>query len=400
MSEINSTLISEGKKNLKDFFVNFSDTNPPPLNLVQKIDKKPRYYQINGVRVACQYIKNGFTRLLYIQPTGTGKTLLSKLTALDKDIRKALKIDHKEKIRVLFIADSNKLLRQAEVEFSDCHDVELITHSAFKEIPAEVLAEGWDLTFIDEAHHEAMFSIQQLLEHVKDLPVFGFTATPDRGDGLLLKFERYIFSISKEEAIRRKFISTPNINSIIDTSGNNKVAICTEIVDLYHEQMDNTIVYFKTNQECKEFLDFCTMRGFSAYWLTNDKEMDEILERYSNGEFKFLINCKKLGEGIDIKNCTHVLLARNFNSKGEKEQYIGRAIRPDSECNVWEFVNPIQNNVLAKAIFSVVKMHRLIYKQHGEWFEKIIEENKDEDIYDLEYLEKLEIQEENEMLAI
>lgn len=391
MKEITtSSLISEEKKSLQNFFINYTEVNPKKLNLTQDIDKIPRYYQINGVRSAAGYINSGFRRILYIQPTGTGKTLLSKLTALDMDIRKALKIENKKEIIVLFIADSKRLLRQAEEEFKDCKDVKLITHSAYKTIPAELLESGWDMTFIDEAHHEAMFSIQQLLEHVKNIPVFGFTATPDRGDGLLLKFERYIYSISKEEAIRRKFISTPNINSIIDTSGSNKLNISCQIVDLYQHLMGNTIVYFKTNKECDGFQEYCIKNGYKSYWLKDDKNMDEILDRFSNGEFKFLINCKKLGEGIDIKNCTDVLLARNFNSKGEKEQYIGRSIRPDSGCNVWEFVNPIYNNVLAKDIFSVVKTHKLIYKEHGHWFEKIIEDNKDEDIYDYDYLNEFE----------
>lgn len=383
-----STLISESKKSLQNFFINYTDTKPKKLNLTQEIDKVPRYYQINGVRSAATYIESGFRRILYIQPTGTGKTLLSKLTALDIDIRRALKIDHKKEIVVLFIADSRKLLRQAEEEFKDCKDVKLITHSAYKTIPEELLESGWDMTFIDEAHHEAMFSIQQLLEHVKEIPVFGFTATPDRGDGLLLKFERYIYSITKEEAIRRKFISTPTINSIIDTSGSNKLSISCQIADLYQHLMGNTIVYFKTNKECEGFKEHCDKMGYLSYWLKDDICMDETLEKFSAGEFKFLINCKKLGEGIDIKNCTDVLLARNFNSRGEKEQYIGRSIRPDSSCNVWEFVNPIYNNVLAKDIFSVVKLHKLIYKEHGKWFEKIIEENKEEDIYDYEYLEE------------
>lgn len=387
---VNLSLISEEKKSLQNFFINHTEINPEKLNLVQKIDKIPRYYQTNGVRVAAEYLSSGFRRLLYIQPTGTGKTLLSKLTALDINIRKALNIDKKKEIVVLFIADSKRLLRQAENEFKDCKDVKLITHSAYKKIPDELLVNGWDMTFIDEAHHEAMFSIQQLLENVKDIPVFGFTATPDRGDGLLLKFERYIYSISKEEAIRRKFISTPKINSIIDTSGSNKLNIACQIVDLYQQEMGNTIVYFKTNKECEAFEQHCIKNGYSSYWLKNDNDMDDVLERFSAGEFKFLINCKKLGEGTDIKNCTDVLLARNFNSKGEKEQYIGRSIRPDSECNIWEFINPIHNNVLAKNIFPVVKIHRLIYKQHDQWLEKILEKNEDKDIYDYEYLNDIE----------
>ncbi|TXA16726.1 hypothetical protein DKL60_21295, partial [Mycobacterium tuberculosis variant bovis] len=122
------------------------------------------------------------------------------------------------KVRVLFIAGQQRLLRQAINEFAECDDIEFIAHSAFKDVSDDVIEKGWDMTFIDEAHHEAMTIIQRLLDVVQDKPIFGLTATPDRGDVLLLKFERFIFPITKEQAIRRKFIATPSINSIIDTS--------------------------------------------------------------------------------------------------------------------------------------------------------------------------------------
>jgi superfamily II DNA or RNA helicase len=382
--KVASSTMMEQKKH---FFSSYATINPEPLDLVQPVNKTPRYYQTNAVRSCAEYLTHGFRRILYVQPTGTGKTLLSVLTALSVDVRKALNIyGLNRKIRVLFIASQAKLLRQAIHEFSFCEDIELIAHSAFKDVPDEVVEQGWDMTFIDEAHHEAMTSIQRLLDAVGDKPVFGLTATPDRGDGLLLKFERYIYPITKTEAIRRKFISAPAVNSIIDAGGTNKLVIAKEIVSRHYDEFGQTIVYFKTQKECRDFVEFCTEKGYSAIHLTGDNNMDELLDAFTAKEFRMLVNCQKLGEGVDILGCTDVLLARQFRSKGEKEQYIGRAIRPDSECNVWEFVNPLTENILTKTLFPVVRFHRLIFFRSGQWHDSMIEVN-DDSIYDNEYLE-------------
>lgn len=387
----------QNKESLKNYVVQHDSINPIPLKTSITLNKNPRYYQTNAVYTAIDYLSVGFRRLLYVSPTGTGKTLLSKLTATSIQLREVLGINQKfrenpdYKMRILFIAGQQRLLRQAILEFAECDDIELIAHSAFKDVSDEVIEQGWDITFIDEAHHEAMTSIQRLLDVVKDRPIFGLTATPDRGDGLLLKFERFIYPITKEQAIRRKFIATPSINSILDTSGSNKLAIAKEIIDLYYEEMGQTIVYFKTQKECSDCLDYCLEQGYKAFWLQGEgKEMDEVLEAFSNKEFKLLFNCQKLGEGVDIQNCTDVLLARQFKSKGEKEQYVGRAIRPDSSCTVWEFINPFKDNIPTKSLFTVVHYHRLIYKQHGKWSEKYIEKNDESEIYDHEYLNSVE----------
>lgn len=349
--------------------------NPTALSLTQTIDKEPRYYQINGVNKLISYINEGFRRILYIMPTGTGKTLQSKLTILSTEFRKSVGIENKEKIRVLFIVHKNRLLRQAEKEYKDCKDVELITHSAFKEIPEDVIKKGWDVIFIDEAHHEAMMSIQKLIDKFEDCPVIGFTANANRGDTLLVKFERYIVPITKKEAIEEGFIENPVINTIIDTGKSDKSDLAIEVVANYHEHMGNMIVFFKTNKECENFYNFCVENNLDAYFLGNgstEKELDYALDLLSNGKIQFLINCKKVDEGIDVLNCTDIFLARQFNSQSEKEQFIGRGIRADSPCQVWELINPTKNSVCADEVLGSFKCHRLLFKRDGLWQEKII----------------------------
>ena len=365
-----------------NFFSEENGLNPKDLRLVQSAGKSPRYYQINAVTNCVVYLKNNFRRMLIVSPTGTGKTLISKLIALSTDVREALGLTTTGKIRVLFIADDISLLDQAKTEFSDvAESVELITQSAYSAIPDEVLNTGWDLVFMDEAHHEAMPSMQKLLEHIGDKPLFGFTATPDRGDSLLLKFERYIYLITKDEAIKRKFISTPNIYSVLDTSGKDKVEFTIDLVENMGHLIGNTLVYFREIDECQRFYEWALANGHTAYFLTDKREVDDIKQRFSDGEFRFLINCQVLGEGVDIKNCSYTILARRFDSRGEKEQYIGRVIRPDSDCYVFEYITPLSSNVLATDLFPIYNHNTMIYKLRGEWHTKLLSKMDMDDIY-------------------
>lgn len=354
----------------------FTSKTPDDLFLAHKIDKNPRYYQINAVFKLNYYLLKGFKRILMILPTGTGKTLLSKLIVMAKDIRKTLGFEDGKKIRVLFIANKHRLLRQAVMEFASCTDIELIPQSAFSNVPQHIIDQGWDITFIDEAHHEAMMSIQKLLEELGNIPIIGFTATPERGDSILIKFEKFIVPISKREAILGGYISEPGINTVIDTGKVDKTKLAISLVKNYKHCMGNTIVFFKTNKECEKFFIWCKNENIPAMWLnaqSTEKELDEGLDQLSKGKIHFLINCKKIDEGIDVLNCTDVILARSFSSKAEKEQLIGRSIRPDSPSVIWEFQNPYLNKVESVNVIGSYKFRRLLYIQNNIWHDNIIE---------------------------
>lgn len=370
---------------LSSFISEIDSDNPPHIEFTSDCGYQPRYYQINAVLNFNAYIKAGFRRILCVSPTGTGKTLISKLLATSVDIRNSLGLGHKKKIRVLFVADDVILLEEAKKEFEDVSDtVELITQSAYSKIPQKVLDDGWDITFMDEAHHEAMSSMQKILEYVGDRALFGLTATPNRGDGLLLKFERFVYLITKIEAIRRKFIATPTFYSISDTSGKDKVNFTIDFIENNGDLIGNTLIYFLTVGECERFYEWAISRGHSAYLLKNKDEAEDIKERFSKGEFKFLINCKMLGEGVDIKNCSYTILARRFESAAEKEQYIGRTIRSDSPCFVFEFILPLEKNVLGTDLFPLYHKNVLIHKRYGKWSRELIHSMEPSEIYTLD----------------
>jgi superfamily II DNA or RNA helicase len=339
-------------------------------------EKTPRYYQERAAVEVAGHLKNGLRRILVKGPTGCGKTFTSKLISVSRAVREAADLPT-GKIRVLFMSNKTRLNRQAVEEFNSVNEgVELIPQSAFSKIPAEVLEKGWDMVFLDECHHEAMMSIQHHLPNMMKTPIIGFTANDDRGDGLLLKFDIVVTAISKYDAAYKGFIERPRINSIMDTGATSQVGMACDTLARYHRHMGNTIIFAQTQAEAKAIHRFIshTLKIPSIVLGTNstERDMDAALDSLSHGKTRFVINCQRVGEGIDTPNCTDVFLARTFKSAAEKEQYIGRACRPDSPFQVWEYTDAFKKQVLAKDVVALPVSERLIYRRNGEWGERIL----------------------------
>jgi superfamily II DNA or RNA helicase len=336
--------------------------------------KTPRDYQISSVNEVARYLEQGFRRIEVIGPTGCGKTLTSKLIALSKKVRKA--IGHEDDVmRILFLSNRHRLNRQAMEEYADCTTVEIIPQSAFSSIPESVLNAGWDLVMIDECHHEAMTSIQVLLEKLTRTPIVGFTADNQRNDAMLCKFDRTVLMISEQEAAEKGYIEKAGINTVIDYSDKHKAALALDIVGQYGECMGNTIAFFRTVNEVEEFHLGLLERGFTSVMLdssSTESDLDEALAKLSTGEAQFLSNCERVGEGIDAPNVSDVMLMRSFKSRAQMKQFVGRAIRIDSPCASWELINPLEGSAISTAeCVGGIKYKRLIHKKNGEWLDEL-----------------------------
>lgn len=336
-------------------------------------DKTIRWYQTaakNGVEEA---LENGINRILVIHPTGAGKTITSGLIFSSDRIRKALGVKKGEKLRLLFIAHKHRLLTQAEASFADAANVEFIPQSAFSRIPQEILDKGWHMTCIDEAHHEAMMSIQLQLEQIGEHPILGLTATPDRADGCLIKFEKIINPISREEAVAQGFLAPTRLHSFVDTPQKDKTEVLKDIIDNFGHEMGQTMVFVRTKKEVANITEYLEECGYAAVSILNqtNAQVDDILNAFSAGLIQFIVNCNKINEGVDVKGCTDIILGRQFGSYPQLNQVIGRAARPDSDCNVWELINPLHGrNLDTTVVVGTPELHRLIFKRKGKWAEK------------------------------
>lgn len=324
-------------------------------------DKPLRWVQLACRNGAIQAIEEGIKTILIVLPTGVGKTITIACTIDCNEIRTALKIEGDRPIKVLFVAHIHRLLTQAERTFAEANNIELMLRTPFTKIEQQDI-DDCDIIILDEAHHEAMASIQYQLDSIRRKPLIGLTATEDRSDGMVIKFERIIKPITREYAVRKGWLAETSLWSFIDTSGRNKVMIAKQIMSQYHTIMGKTIVFVKTRAELAEIHQHALNLGRKSVALLNQtpQELDRILDGFSSNEYDFIVNCSKIGEGIDVKGCTSVMLMKQFRSYTQLNQYVGRAARPDSECYVFELINPLKGNNLDTTIVTGTPKQHLL----------------------------------------
>lgn len=248
--------------------------------------------------------------------------------------------------------------------------VEIYYQSAFSDIPDDI---EFDLVINDESHHESMASIQLKLDRLGTVPIIGLTATPDRADGMVIKFDEIINILSREQAVAEGWLAPTHIHTFVDTPSVDKVNILTAILTDYGSQMGQTMVFVKTRREVRTIVDVLTNLGYSAIGILDQTEhqLNDILDSFSAGGVQFVVNCAKINEGVDVVGCTDVVLGRQYGSYPNLNQVIGRASRPDSDCNVWELINPLSaRNLDTTVVVGTPETHRLISKEGGRWVER------------------------------
>ncbi len=333
-------------------------------------DKEVRWYQIAARNQVEAALERKVKRILVEQPTGSGKTLTSGLIFSSDRVRKALGIASGKPLKLLFIAHKHRLLTQAEQSYAHAANVKFIAHSAFMDIPKNL---KWDIACIDEAHHEAMQTIQFRLDKLGNKPIIGLTATPDRADGMLIKFEVIVAPISREQCVAEGWLAPTSLNSIIDTPHADKVPVTKMVWDRFGDEFEQTMMFFRTKAEVVAVHDYLVRRGVRAIAILNqsNKVLDDTLNDFSDGKIQVVLNCNKINEGVDVKGCTDVFLGRSYGSYPQLNQVIGRASRPDSACRVWELINPLSGrNLDTTVVVGTPERHRLISKKRGQWIEQ------------------------------
>lgn len=326
-----------------------------------------RWYQIAARNEAIAAVAAGIKRILIVLPTGTGKTITIACSLSDPAMRAALNVPSSRKIRVLFIAHKNRLLTQAERAFVDSSEVEVIMQSAFSELSVH----DWDIAVIDEAHHESMASIQMKLDRVGQKPLIGLTATPDRADGMVIKFEKIINPISREEAVTQGYLTPTMLYSIVDVPSKDKIALLTDVFENFAHLMGQTMLFVRSKREVAALSHVLTNLGYESCPILDqtDTQLNRVLDGFANREYQFLVNCNRISEGVDVAGCDTVVLGRQVGSYPLLNQIIGRASRPDTDfAHVWELINPLSGrNLDTTCVVGTPESHKLFSKERGSW---------------------------------
>jgi superfamily II DNA/RNA helicase len=169
------------------------------------------------------------------------------------------------------------------------------------------------------------------------------------------------------------YLAPTNIHTFVDVPSKDKLEVLTDIFSNYAGQMGQTMVFVKTKKEVSAITLVLQTLGYIAVGVTDqsEKELNNTLEEFSEGAVQFIVNCNKINEGVDVKGCTDVVLGRQFGSYPQLNQVIGRAARPDSDCNVWELINPLSGrNLDTTVVVGTPEFHRLVNKEGGAWVER------------------------------
>lgn len=331
-----------------------------------------RWFQIAARNAVTQLLEQGIKRILVKQPTGSGKTITCAAMLSYPPLRAALGVSGR-KLRVLFVAHKHRLLTQAEQTFVDSYNVELMPQSMMSKINDEYIKSGWDICVLDECQHEGTTSFQYQLEKIGDHPLIGLTATDQRADGILVKFQETVEPITREQAVEQGYLAPTKIHTFVDVPSPDKVGVLTDILTDYSCQMGQTMVFVNTKKEVQAITTILENLGHSVVGVLSqsDNELNKILDDFSKGTIKFIINCNRISEGVDVKGCSDVVLGRQVGSYPLLNQIIGRASRCDSDCNIWELVNPLSNrNLDTTVVVGTPEYHRLVSKESGQWVER------------------------------
>ena len=333
----------------------------------------------------------GYTRNLVVAATGTGKTVISAL-----DYKRFRKQNPDRPCRLLFVAHREEILKQSLYTFRavlkdanfgemfvgsykpDSIDNLFISIQTFnsQDFDKKTAADFYDYIIVDEFHHAAARTYQDLLNHYQPQILLGLTATPERMDGksILLYFNNRIAAeIRLPEAIDRKLLCPFQYFGVTDTvdldnlkwaaGGYDKgelsriYTLSGAMANRRADLVVRSLLKYVTDIDDVKGLGFCVSiehaefmcryfndHGIPSMFLTGkspDEERKTAKQRLVAGGVRFIFVVDIYNEGVDIPEVNTVLLLRPTESLTIFLQQLGRGLRlaEDKEClTVLDFI--------------------------------------------------------------
>ncbi|MEH7119001.1 DUF3427 domain-containing protein [Neobacillus vireti] len=355
-------------------------------------DIQPYFYQkeiLEKLQVEREIF--GHMKNLLVAATGVGKTVIS---AFDY---KRFKTKNKP-AKLLFVAHREEILKQSletfrailkDPNFGDMLvgtyqpasiDHLFISIQSFnsKKLYENTTSDYYDFMIVDEFHHAAADSYQELLSHYQPRILLGLTATPERMDGkdILSYFDGKISAEMRlTEAINRKLLSPFQYFCVSDTVDLSKLKWSRkgyeirELENVYtsndhrSSQIVRAIYKYVTDIDQVKGLGFCVsiehakyMADFfnkvgipsvALYGTVNGKTRREAQYKLVQSEIKFIFVVDLYNEGIDIPEVNTILFLRPTESLTVFLQQLGRGLRlaEGKEClTVLDFVGQAHKN--------------------------------------------------------
>jgi superfamily II DNA or RNA helicase len=306
----------------------------------------PHPYQVRTLGMLRQSIGSGKRAPLVVSPTGSGKTVMLGMAAaghLEKrPDGRVVGVVHTDEL-VTQMADTLRVRFGLEVGSRGLGAAARVQVRTVQQILASGEAPDATLAFFDEAHHYASAAEEwaRVREAYKAIPIVGFTATPERGDGAALEgaFDDLIVACQISE-LQAMWHADPSRTSglvplkILDPGKKIRAkSIATSPYEAYrrHALGQLAIVFAPHLKAANDFADEFNGAGIRAAVVTGKTPKDErraMLAAWSLGKIRVMCNVKVLTEGFDLPALSCGILAGNVGSAGGLIQRAGRLLRP------------------------------------------------------------------------
>lgn len=366
-----------GGKNLSEHVITtFFDITPKPFqaDILEQLDNERAHGRFKNLLVAA---------------TGTGKTVMAafdyrRVCELEKGQPRLLFIAHREEILSQSLTTYRQILKDAN--FGDLltgrHEPEQYDHLfatvqslRSKKLLERYPANHWQVVVVDECHHIAAKSFDEVISRVDPRYLLGLTATPERADNknilayfdcrpdgspsvqmrlwnaldqqLLAPFEYYACDDGEDyrQVNWKNGDGRSDLHNILsdnDARAQNVVRAWDEVVNnIRHSRalafcVDVDHARFMT----RKFNDL----GIPAaliYGESSSEERASLPKKLANKEINVIVTVDLYNEGIDLPFVDTLLLLRPTQSVTLFQQQIGRGLRlhPEKEsCLVLDFV--------------------------------------------------------------
>lgn len=319
---------------------------------------KLRDYQEAGVEGIRQSFKAGNRRVLFVLPTGGGKTICFSYIA--SGVARAEK-------RVLIIAHRRELLKQISKSLKASGVRHAVMTGGYVGIPRSqvVVASVFtlakrlhhfpepNLIIGDEAHHFTPDSTWgKVVNAFPNARVLGVTATPERldGKGLGLMFDDMVLGPSVAELTEQGYLSPadvyapsrPDLSHTRSRAGDyvtkdlegtmDKPSITGSAVSHYRKLADGkrAIAFCVSVKHAEDVAAEFRAAGYRSHHVDggmDERERDGVLKRFEEGEVQVLTSCDLVSEGFDLPAVEVAILLRPTKSLALYLQQVGRGLR-------------------------------------------------------------------------
>lgn len=215
----------------------------------------------------------------------------------------------------------------------------------------------FDTIIVDEAHHASAESYRKILNYFEPKRIIGFTATPNRADGVGLEcvFDKIIYQKDLKWGIEHKYLSPIHCKQL--NIGYDLAGVATRMGDYAASDLERILNVDRCNDAIAEAVanladppvlifavDVAHARavadtinrkiwnpkypkGYARAVSGQSKDRDELVREYIAGNIPVLVNCALFTEGTDLPCTKTVMIARPTKSLTMYTQMVGRGTR-------------------------------------------------------------------------